>query len=95
MIAWNQRATGREPINQDSSKPAHAPPFHPNHPRQNYFTKMFDEDPFPDSDLMELDEESQDETDRKEIEDMIQNAMDNDNEQRFFKPFRELVWQFR
>lgn len=82
-VSGNQSVIGWERIEHDPEKPAHAPTLHLDRPRGNYLTNKFDEDPFPDPEPMELDEKLQEETERKEIEEMTQRVIDNDIEQRF------------
>lgn len=95
MIARHQRVTGQELIDDSSTTTPHAPPSNPKRPRENYFAHKFDEDPFPDPNLLDLDDKSKDDAEIKYIEAMIQQAIDNDFEARYVKPLRDLFWEFR
>lgn len=44
---------------------------------------------------MELEQNSKEETECKDIEDMIEHAIDNDIEQRFVKTPWDFSWEFR
>lgn len=95
MIAPQQGVSGREPIYHNSTDPSSTSPPDPDRPRENYFSHKFDEESFPDPNLMDIDDKSKEEAERKEIEAMIQRAIAKDIGPRFVKPLRDLVWEFR
>lgn len=95
IIARHKRVIGRDPIDHDSTEPAHAAPPLQDHPLEDFFAHRLDEDPFPNADLLYLDEQLKGETKRNDLENMIQRYIDNDIAQRFVQTLGELVWEFK
>lgn len=90
MTARRQRVSGRDLTDPDLGANLRADQPDPNRPRENCFAHMFDEDPFPDHNLMELDETSKDEAQHKEFVAKISRTTDNEIETNFFKAFTDL-----
>lgn len=93
MIVRLQRITGRDPT--DESETATPPAeLYPTRSRENYFASRFDEDPFPDPNLLDLDCPSRDATKRADVLAMIKHSIGNDIPAEFVTSFTELVWEF-
>lgn len=73
-------------------------PKHNNHapsrPRSNYYVNRFDEDPFPDPNLMELEDTGNNDQEKQDLEDMIQRAKDNGLPQSHWRAVEFLVQEF-
>lgn len=94
MIARSQFLAERDPINHDSTKLTKSPRlplYDPSRPGKKYFAYKFDEDAFRDPNLMDVDDTSEDEAERKKIKKTMQRAIGNYIEQCFFKWLHDIV----
>lgn len=87
MIVRHQRVTGRKLIDDDSTALLYAPPSNSDRPRENYFAHKSDEDPFPDPNLMDVEDKTKDDAETKDIEAMNQHAIKSDIKTRFLSRF--------